>query len=139
MRRYKDAVPYRTIASLSNALASFLFILRFINFLSVLPTIGTTIISFKQIIRDILSFLFLWGLLLLAFSVVMSIVYPAAAYRHYQSVEEYISLSSMQNATDAPSNSVLRQCVVDLYDRVVPEKVQGYLSDGDLIIFFLVT
>jgi ankyrin repeat protein len=135
VHRFKDAVPYRTTASLANALASFLFIIRFIGFLAILPTVGTIIISFKQIIRDILSFLFLWGLLLLAFSIVMSLVYPVAAYRHYRFVEgciESIMQNDSSNAT--ASRAVIRSCVLDLYRQVVPEKVQG--SDTIRYVFF---
>ena len=132
-----EAIPYLTIASLSAALASFLFILRFISYLSVLRTVGIIVISFKQIIRDILSFLFLWGLLLLAFSVVISRVYPVAAYRHIEHLEECIRLGletgprqniSGTNYTDTIWREVIRVCLVDLYNLVVPKAVQGYVA-----------
>jgi ankyrin repeat protein len=132
---FREAAPYLAIGSLSYALASFLFILRSIQHLCVFPKVGMVVISTKQIVRNILSFLLVWGLLLLAFTIVMSRVYPTSVYRYYQFVEECVQRhynKTMQNSTDI---EVVVACVHKVHDLLVPRSVQGFATTAGTLIW----
>ena len=117
-----------SLASASYAVASFLFIIRFISFLKVFPTIGPIILSFKRIIRDSLSFLVLWGLLILAFSIFLSRGYAANAYQTHTSVLECVQeMINGSNVTDAQVKEFSDQCGAKVYYDVVPGPVRGYV------------
>ena len=113
------------ISSISYAMASFLFILRFFSFLRLFPTIGPITSSFKRIFYDSLSLLFLWSILLLAFSVVMSGIYATTACQRMASAEECNdSHTHFLNTTERREFSA---CERKVYNSVVPEKMRGFV------------
>jgi ankyrin repeat protein len=117
------------LASLTYAVASFLFIFRFISFLKAFPTIGPIILSFKRIIRDSVAFLVLWQLFILAFSILLSRGYAASAYQKYPEVLECArQWLNGTNSTDIDDQTILQLldfCGKEAFYQVVPGKVRG--------------
>jgi ankyrin repeat protein len=131
----KFIVADLSLASAVYAVASFLFMIRFISFLRVLPNVGPITLSFKSIILDSLSFLLVWGLLIIAFSNFWSRGYAATSYHHLAFINDCVQeMVNGSNVTAAQTKELIIQCATKIFNEVVPEPVKEFPNGPTTLI-----